>query len=112
MVRLYLSAFQSIQKGMSSLHDRYDFNQLKGQSILVQNGVTPLGRALIELAALLGASQIFATGSTEHHSLLMELGAIPLGSETFGWELFIEEKITLILVQDMPTPGTCNLASG
>ena len=109
MVRLYLSAFQSIQKGLS-LHDRYDFNQLKGQNVLVQNGQTELGRALIEMVTLLGASQVFATGPPGHHSLLMEMGAIPLGLDTFSWELFIE-KISLVLVQDMPTAGRCNLAS-
>ncbi|KAL7536689.1 hypothetical protein ACHAXR_007337 [Thalassiosira sp. AJA248-18] len=104
MIRLYLSAFQSIQMGIPSLHDRYDLSQLKGQSILIQNGQTELGRALIDQGRLLGASQIFATGPTECHPLLMELGAIPLGAETFGWELFIEEKISLVLVQEMPNP--------
>lgn len=103
MIRLYLSAFQSIQIGMSSLHDRYDISQLRGQSILVQNGETELGRALIELGLLLGASRIFATGPTESHPLLKELGAVPLGAETFGWELFIEEKLSMVLVQEMPT---------
>jgi len=103
MIRLYLSAFQSIQKGTSSIHYRYDETQLKGQSILIQNGQTELGRALIDLAGLLGAAQIFATGPTESHPLLMELGAVPLGAETFGWELFLEEKISMVLVQEMPT---------
>lgn len=106
MIRLYLSAFQSISKGLS-LHSRYDYNQLKGQSILIQNGQTELGRALIDLAALLGASQIFATGPTETHPMLMEMGATPLGAETFGWELFLEEKLSLVMVQDMPTAGEC-----
>ncbi len=106
MIRLYLSAFQSILKGVSGIHtDRYGFNQLNGQSILIQNGETELGRVLIELASLLGASQIFATAPTECHPLLVELGAIPLGAKTFSWELFLEEKISLVLVQDIPTEG-------
>ena len=103
IIRLYVSAFQSIQLGSGSLHDRYDCNQLKGRSILVQNGLTELGRALIELAGLLGASQIFATGPTEHHPRLQELGAIPLGAKTFSWELFVEERLSLVLIQDAPT---------
>jgi NADPH:quinone reductase-like Zn-dependent oxidoreductase len=108
MIRLYLSAFQSILKGIAGVcKDRYGKDQLLGQSILVQNGHTDFGRALIELAALLGASQIFATGPTDCHPLLRGLGAIPLGAETFNWELFIEEKIGLVLVQDMPTEGEC-----
>jgi NADPH:quinone reductase-like Zn-dependent oxidoreductase len=108
MIRLYLMAFQSILKGVSGIHtDRYGDNQLKGQSILIQNGETELGRVLIELASLLGASQIFATGPTESHPLLVELGAIPLGDKTFSWELFLEEKISLVLVQEIPTEGEC-----
>jgi len=105
MVRLYLSAFQSISKGITNLHDRYGINQLQGQSILIQNGQTDLGRVLIELAKLLGATQIFATGPTEVHPMLLEMGAIPLGVDTFNWELFLEEKISLVLVQESPTAG-------
>lgn len=106
MIRLYLSAFQSLMKGILGLRiDRYGVNQLKGQSILIQNGETELGQVLIELASLLGASQIFATGPTESHPLLVELGAIPLGAKTFSWELFLEEKISLVLVQEIPTEG-------
>lgn len=103
MIHLYISAFQSICLGSSQLHARYDIGQLRGQSILVQNGISELGRAIIDLAGLLGASQIFATGHTEDHPKLKEWGAIPLGAETFNWELFIEEKICMVLVQEMPT---------
>ncbi|KAL7548440.1 hypothetical protein ACHAWF_011749 [Thalassiosira exigua] len=103
MIRLYMSAFQSIRLGLGFLYDRYDSNQLKGQSILVQNGQTELGRAIIDLTRSLGATQIFATAPTEDHPLLMAMDAVPLGSETFSWELFLEEKISLVLVQEMPT---------
>ena len=34
------------------------------------------------------------------------MGAVPVGSDSFSWELFIE-KIGLVLVQDMPTAGKC-----
>ena len=106
MIRLYLSAFQSILMGVAtSYKHRYGNDQLEGQSILIQNGHTEFGRALIEMAALLGASRIFATGPTECHPLLSELGASPLGAQTFSWELFIEEKSGLVLVQEMPTAG-------
>jgi len=111
MIRLYVSAFQSILMGIGtttigSSNDRYGTDQLGGRSILIQNGHTEFGRALIQMAALLGASRIFATGPTECHALLSELGASPLGARTFSWELFIEEKIGLVLVQEMPTAGT------
>lgn len=106
MIRLYVSAFQSILMGIGTISSRYGSNQLCGQSILIQNGHTEFGRALIQMATLLGASRIFATGPTECHALLSELGASPLGAQTFSWELFIEEKIGLVLVQEMPTAGT------
>ena len=106
MTRLYTTAFQAIQLGLQDLHDRYDLNQLRGKSLLVQDGDTELGRALIELAVELGASQIFATGPSGVHDRLRDMGATPLGAETFGWELFVEEKLSLVLVQALPTPET------
>lgn len=106
MTRLYTTAFQAIQLGHSEMHDRYDLNQLQGQSLLVQDGDTELGRALIELAVELGASQIFATGPSHVHDRLRDMGATPLGAETFGWELFVEEKLSMIFIQSLPTPET------
>lgn len=106
MTRLYTTAFQAIQLGIFDIHDRYDLNQLKGKSLLVQDGDTELGRALIELAVELGATQIFATGPSGVHDRLRDMGATPLGAETFGWELFVEEKLSLVLVQNLPTPET------
>ena len=106
MTRLYTTAFQAIQLGLTDIHDRYDLNQLQGQSLLVQDGDTELGRVLIELAVELGASQIFATGPSGVHDRLRDMGATPLGVETFGWELFIEEKLSLVLIQRLPTPET------
>eukprot|EP00569_Conticribra_weissflogii_P020523 CAMPEP_0171431158 /NCGR_PEP_ID=MMETSP0881-20121228/7062_1 /TAXON_ID=67004 /ORGANISM="Thalassiosira weissflogii, Strain CCMP1336" /LENGTH=938 /DNA_ID=CAMNT_0011951395 /DNA_START=110 /DNA_END=2923 /DNA_ORIENTATION=- len=103
MTRLYMTAFQSIQLGMNEPRDRYDLNLLNGVSILVQNGNTDLGQAVIELATFLGASQVFATASSEHHQFLRELGATPLGDQSFGWELFINEKLGLVFLQEMPS---------
>ena len=34
------------------------------------------------------------------------MGATPLGAETFGWELFVEEKLSMVLIQSLPTPET------
>lgn len=103
MIRLYISAFQSILKGLSYKHDRYGSDQLQGQSILIQYGHTELGRVLIELAIFMGASQIFATAPSQYHDELMDMGVVPLGTLTFNWELFLEEKISLVIVQEMPT---------
>ena len=106
LIRLYMTAFQSIQLGIlhtTPTHDRYELSQLQGKSILIQNGHTELGLALIELAMELGAHPIFATGPSEHHSKLRNAGATPLGDQTFRWELFLTEKLSLVLLQDMPS---------
>lgn len=101
-----MTAFQSIQLGIfnnTPTHDRYDINQLAGQSILIQNGQTELGLAVIELAIAFGADQIFATAPSEYHPRLRNAGATPLGAESFRWELFLTEKLFLVLLQDMPS---------
>ncbi|KAL7521099.1 hypothetical protein ACHAWX_005795 [Stephanocyclus meneghinianus] len=108
LIRLYMTAFQSIQMGVlhnipTTSHDRYDLLQLEGQSILIQDGHTELGLAVIDMAIVLGAHQIFATGPSEHHPRLRGAGATPLGKKTFGWELFLTEKLNLVLLQELPS---------
>lgn len=62
-----------------------------------------MGMATIDLANALGAHQIFATAPSEYHNQLRRAGAIPLGDQTFRWELFLTEKLGLVLLQDMPS---------
>ena len=102
-----MTVFQSIELGIFHTvltHDRYDISQLSGKSLLIENGHTELGLAAIELAIALGANQIFATGPSEYHSIIRDAGATPLGKETFRWELFLTEKLSMVLLQDMPSP--------
>jgi NADPH:quinone reductase-like Zn-dependent oxidoreductase len=83
---------------------------LGGKSILIQNGYTELGLALIELALVLGGERVYATGSSVHHSLLEGAGAIPLGlvekEEDKAWEAWetLREKkeVSLVIMQEMP----------
>jgi NADPH:quinone reductase-like Zn-dependent oxidoreductase len=85
--------------------------QLEGKSVLIQNGHTVLGLALIELASALGAEGVYATGSCVHHSLLEGAGAIPLGlvekKEDQAWEtwktLKEDKNISLVLMHEMPS---------
>ena len=114
LTRVYTTAFQSLQLGVVSpasvmssylTNQRYSPTQLQGKSILIQNGTSELGRAWIQLSKALGATHIFATGSTpEEHSILRdELNVTPLGSDSFCGELFREEKLNLVLIQDFPS---------
>lgn len=78
LVRLYMTAFQSIQLGIfhsTPTHDRYELAQLAGKSILIQNGHTELGQVIVELVTALGARQIFATGPSEFHNRIRSAGA-------------------------------------
>ena len=113
--RVYSMAFQSLQLGLSSAsvmssyltNQRYSHTQLQGKSIfiLIHNGTSELGRAWIQLSHALGATHIFATGSTpEELSILRdELNVTPLGSDSFSWALDIGEKLNVILIQEFPS---------
>ena len=113
MTRVYTSAFQSIQLGLSPTsvrssyltNRRYSLNQLYEKSILIQDGTSELGRAWIQLSKVLGATHIFATASTrkEHAILRDELNVTPLRAESFSSELFMGEKLNLVLMQDFPS---------
>jgi NADPH:quinone reductase-like Zn-dependent oxidoreductase len=107
LIRLYMTAFQSIELGIvhttTLTHDRYNLSQLGGKSLLIQNGHTEVGLAVIEVAIALGAHEIFATAPSEFHSKIRNAGATPLGDQTFSWELFLTEKLSLVLLQDKPS---------
>ncbi len=114
MTRVYTTAFQSLQLGLISpksvmssylSNHRYSRNQLRGKSILIQHGLSELGRAWIQLSKALGATLIYATGSTSEELAVLrdELHVIPLGSDSFGFELCRQEKLHLVLIQDFPS---------
>eukprot|EP00804_Cyclotella_cryptica_P027081 CCRYP_013617-RA/>CCRYP_013617-RA protein AED:0.03 eAED:0.03 QI:790/1/1/1/1/1/8/269/1062 len=115
LLHIYTPAFQCIQDGIlrstpSHCNSRYNISQLEGKSILIQNGHTESGLALIELALVLGAERVYATGSCVHHSLLEGAGAIPLGlvekKEDEAWDAWgtLREKkdVSLVVLQEMP----------
>ncbi|KAL7520846.1 hypothetical protein ACHAWX_005550 [Stephanocyclus meneghinianus] len=115
LLHVYTPAFQCIQDGIlrstrSRCSNRYNISQLEGKSILIQNGHTELGLALIELALVLGGERVYATGSSVHHSLLEGAGAIPLGlvekeedKAWRAWENLREKKeVSLVIMQEMP----------
>lgn len=115
LLQIYTPAFQSIQSGIihrnpSNTDTRYRNTQLDGQAILIQQGNTQTGLALIELALGLGADQVYATTSCVHHSLIEGVGATPLSlvekKQDKAWELWKtlqDNKISLIIMQEMPS---------
>ena len=116
LLHVYTPVFQSIQAGIthsgrSNADDKYSLNQLKGQSILIQNGHTNVGLAFIELALGLGAEYVFVPASCIHHSMLTRAGATPLGlvendkdSSWENWKMLQEKKnVSLVILQEMPS---------
>ncbi len=49
-----------------------------GDRLLVQGASGGVGLATVQLARLLGVAEVIGTASTAHHTLLRELGAVPL----------------------------------
>ena len=122
LLHVYTPVYQSIQagiahSGMPNTNDKYSLSQLEGQSILIQNGHTEVGLALIEMALRLGAEYVFAPASCIHHSKLVRAGATPLGlvpnakgSVWKMWKMLQETKsITLVIIQKMPSISMLDL---
>ena len=63
----YLPAFQALHHGRSRPY-RYLRGCLKGKRILVTGGITVVSQALVRLAEMAGAAEIFWVAQKEHHS--------------------------------------------
>jgi NADPH:quinone reductase-like Zn-dependent oxidoreductase len=109
----YLTAFQALHLGQRG-GMRYRDNSLQGRSILIMNGYSPLGKAIIELARLSGASICYGlisdnpkntkdgmgTSSVEMHQRFKKLeqwGAIPLSSDPQDWLTLIGRQIDIFV---------------
>jgi NADPH:quinone reductase-like Zn-dependent oxidoreductase len=117
LLHMSTPAFQSIRAGIvhanfnTGSYGRYTAGQLEGRSVLIQNGNTEMGLALIELALGLGAEHVYATASCVYHSMLEGAGATPLGlverKEDKAWEswkaLQENRSIGLVVMQEKPS---------
>ena len=66
LVENYLAAFQALHHSQKG-NIRYRDNSLKGKSILILDGCTNLGRALVEMANAGGAQYVYALGETNQY---------------------------------------------
>ena len=96
LAEAYLGAFQALQYTQSSWA-RYSSQSLIGKSILVVNGMTNAGYAVIELAIALGAMEVFATGKKRHFDHLKDLGATPLDRKPKFWPREIVGMIDIVI---------------
>jgi NADPH:quinone reductase-like Zn-dependent oxidoreductase len=87
LTETYLAAFQVLhckQNGKA----RYQDSSLKDKTVLILgNAVTNMGRAIAQLAAHAGATQVFAMAKKKHFEQLSELGIGPLNQDSSdGWK--------------------------
>jgi len=96
MVETYLSAFQSLHVGEMS-NSRYSSDCFAGKNILIVGGISMVGQAMIELAKLAGASNIYATARPKHHMFLRSIGAIPLPIGIVEWLPLFTGKMDIVV---------------
>lgn len=119
LVETYLTAFQALHLGQRG-GMRYRDNCLQGQSILIMNAYTPLGKAIIELARLGGASICYGLvgddlndgelgySSSDMHQRYKSVenwGAIPLSSDPQDWLTLIGRQIDMLITSYDPHRG-------
>jgi NADPH:quinone reductase-like Zn-dependent oxidoreductase len=122
LVETYLTAFQALHLGQKG-GLRYRDNCFQGQSILIMNGYSPLGKALIELSRLGGASICYGlinddsknseggeSGSSpddmnHRYNTLEQWGAIPLSSDPQDWLTLIGRQVDIFVTTCDPIQG-------
>jgi NADPH:quinone reductase-like Zn-dependent oxidoreductase len=96
---IYLGAFQALHMGQKN-GARYKNTSLKGNSVLILNGATILGKALIELCHAGGAKSVYATGRQRHFSILEKANALPLNRDPRHWYSLLKDRIDLVVGLD------------
>ena len=117
LAETYLTAFQALHLGQRG-GIRYRENSLRGKSILIMNAYSPVGKAIIELARLGGASMCYGlinddlndtegtgySSSDIHHqyNTVEEWGAIPLSTDPQEWLTLIGRQIDILVTSHNP----------
>jgi tumor protein p53-inducible protein 3 len=94
---IYLTAFQVLHMNHRYGSIRYRGDALKGQSILVMNGHSTLGRAIIELSLAAGAAFCYALVKPRQADAVSRLGGIPLSKDPQDWLTLIGRQIHLLV---------------
>jgi NADPH:quinone reductase-like Zn-dependent oxidoreductase len=100
LIETYLAAFQVLHYGQTS-KQRYRDDSLQGKSILLRGfSVSSMGRAIAQLAAIAGASNVFAVAKRKHFSYLTSLDITPLDNDGKDWWKMMSGKVDLIVTCD------------
>jgi NADPH:quinone reductase-like Zn-dependent oxidoreductase len=92
----YMIAFQSLNHGKVA-KDRYSFSSLENKIVLIMDGVSVIGQALIEMAYTAGAFQVYAVGNSSQHAYISSLKAQPLFPNTETWPLSVIEGVDVVI---------------
>lgn len=101
---IYLGAFQALHMGQKN-GARYKKTSLQGKSVLILNGATILGKALLELCHAGGAKSVYATGRERHFSILEQANALPLNRNPRHWYSLLKDRIDLVIGLDNESFG-------
>ena len=93
----YLLAFQTLTHGIMDPMLRYSTNLFCGKNILIMDGASTSGQAMIQIAKTLGAQRTFATGPDSRREILRSLGAIPLQEDPNEWIQTIKGRIHVVV---------------
>jgi len=118
LAETYLSAFQALHLGQRG-GMRYQDKCLQGQSILVMDGYSPFGKAVIELSRIAGASLCYAlilehpnkkknekTDMHQKYKKVEQWGGVPLSNEPQDWLTLIGRQIDIFVTT--VDPEQCN----
>ena len=116
LAETYLTAFQVLHLGQRG-GMRYRDNCFQGKSILVMDGFSPLGKAIIELSRLGGASICYgliggnsggsgssssSVDTSQQYKILEQWGAIPLPNDPQEWLTLIGRQIDILVTSYDP----------
>jgi NADPH:quinone reductase len=101
LISAYLPAFQALHHG-GPRSRRYTKNSLLGKKILIVQGARPEAQALIRLARLAGASEIYLTASKDHFWQLEKHGCTLLRDDPDDWLPEVHEGMDLVVNYEFP----------
>jgi NADPH:quinone reductase-like Zn-dependent oxidoreductase len=101
LISAYLPAFQALHHG-GPRSRRYKKDSLLGKKILIVQGASPEAQALVRLARLAGASEIYLTASKDHFWQLDKHGCILLGDDPDDWLPEVNKGMDLVVNYEFP----------
>jgi NADPH:quinone reductase-like Zn-dependent oxidoreductase len=96
LLSTYLPAFQALHHGRARPY-RYTDTCLKGRRILLTGGATLEVQALVRLARLAGATEIYVVAPQEHFSVLNKLQVTVLGGHPDEWLPLVRNRMHVVI---------------